>query len=93
MSVKSKVKRCNKRIAELEQEMKKLNRRLNNEKATKSSQERLYENIIKFAITNCIGGLHGGMQIDCFGIDKMDDLKLDIERNVFENSYIMKVRY
>ena len=59
---------------------------------SKTEKEQLYENIIKFAITNHIGGLHGGMMIDYFGIDKMKDLKLDIERNHFEHAYIIRVR-
>lgn len=92
MSVKSKVKRFNKKILELENEINKLRTKLCNETVRISSKEQLYENIIKFAITNHIGGLHGGMMIDYFGIDKMKDLKLDIERNHFEYAYIIRVR-
>jgi archaellum component FlaC len=93
VSVKSKVKRCNKRIAELEQEVEKLNRELNSENTIKSSLEQLYENIIKFAITNHVGGLKAGVMISCEGVDKMKELRLDIERNMFENSYIVRVIY
>lgn len=93
MSVKSKVKRCNKKILQLENEINKLKTGLYNETVKTSSKEQLYENIIKFAITNHIGGLCGGMIIDYFGIDKMNNLKLDIESNHFEHAYIMRVRY
>ena len=92
MRVKSKVKRCNKKILQLENEMNKLRTELCNETVKTSSKEQLYENIIKFAITNHIGGLHGGMMIDYFGIDKMKDLRLDVESNHFEHAYIMRVR-
>lgn len=93
MSVKSKVKRCNKKILELENEINKLRTALCNETVKFSSKEQLYKNIIKFAITNHIGGLYGGMMIDYFGIDKMNNLKLDIESNHFEHAYIMRVKY
>ena len=92
MSVKSKVKRCNKKISKLEQELNKLRTELCNKQVEKSSKEQLYENIIKFAITNHIGGLHGGMMIDYFGIDKMSSLTLDIESNHFEHAYMIRVR-
>ena len=32
------------------------------------------------------------MMIDYFGIDKMKDLRLDVESNHFEHAYIMRVR-
>ena len=95
MSVKSKVKRCNKEIKRLADELKttqlsnsrlreKLNNQVNNEQL---------ENIIKFALTNHIGGLEGGMQIERFGIDKMSDLKLNIEYEPMYNSYFIRVHY
>lgn len=98
MSVKSKVKRCNKEIEILKLKIKDLecqnsNLRKNILKNDSNSEKtKLYENIIKFAITNHIGGLHGGMIIDYFGIDKMKDLRLDVESNHFEHAYIMRVR-
>ena len=93
MSVKSKVKRCNKEILRLEQEIQKLkreNRMLENKDI---ADKELLENIIKFAITNHIGGMHGGMAIDWFGIDKMKDLRLSIDKNPMEHAYIMRVNY
>lgn len=92
MSVKSKVKRCNKKILELEQQINRLTTELCNKTVQSSSKETLYENIIKFAITNHIGGLHGGMMVDYFGIDKMKSLRLDIESSPIEHAYIMRVR-
>lgn len=99
MSVKSKVKRCNKEIEILKLKIKDLecqnsNLRKNILKNDSNSEKtKLYENIIKFAITNHIGNLRGGMMVDCDGIDKMNNLKLDIESNHFEHAYIMRVRY
>lgn len=33
------------------------------------------------------------MAIDWFGIDKMQDLRLDIEKNIIEHAYIIRVNY
>lgn len=102
MSVKGKVKRCNERIRKLNNDIKKLKdelelQRLSNlrlqEKFSRQIDNKLLENIVKFAITNQIGGLHGGMQIERTGIDKMQDLKLDVEYESMYNSYIMRVHY
>lgn len=93
MSVKSKVKRCNKEILRLEGEINKLKAELYNNTVRKSSKEQLYENIIKFAITNHVGGLKCGMMVDYFGIDKMNALELDVESSHIDHSYIMRVRY
>lgn len=95
MSVKSKVKRCNKEIRRLEDELEtyKLSNQRLREKLSFQNNNKLLENIVKFALTNHIGGLHGGMQIERRGIDKMQDLKLDIEYEPEYNSYIMRVQY
>lgn len=95
MSVKGKVKRLNKENRRLEEELetyKLSNSRLREKMAMQTSNE-LLENIIKFAITNHVGGLRAGMAIDWFGIDKMSDLKLDIDRNTMEHAYILRVGY
>lgn len=93
MSVKSKVKRCNEEIERLNKELQKLRIELCNRKVQTFNKEQLYENIIKFAITKHVGSLKSGMQVDKYGIDIMNDLRLDIEYNHFENSYIMRVNY
>lgn len=103
MSVKSKVKRCNKEIKKLNGKIEglklELERKNNNLKRILEDYEKdsekfkLYENIIKFAITNQIGNLKGGMMIDFFGIDKMKDLKLSIESDPMVHAYIMRVNY
>ena len=88
MSVKGKVKRLNKELIKLRNDLEKL------DKQTESSvYTRQLENIVKFAITNHIGNLRGGMQIDRYGIDKMQDLRLSIDYQPEFNSYIIRVNY
>lgn len=99
MSVKSKVKRCNKEIERLKSRVKDLeiqndNLRKNILKNDDNSEKtKLYANIIKFAITNHIGGLNAGMRIERYGIDKMRNLKLNIEYEPMYNSYVIRVHY
>ena len=106
MSVKGKVKRLNKRIENLQEELQtyqlsnsrlrnkndKLKTELEEQKADKQYTEQL-ENILKFAIINHIGNLRGGMQIERYGIDKMQDLRLSIDYQPEFNSYIIRVNY
>lgn len=106
MSVKGKVKKLNKKIENLQEELQtyqlsdsrlrnkndRLKAELEEQKADKQYTEQL-ENILKFAITNHIGNLRGGMQIERYGIDKMQDLRLSIDYQPEFNSYIIRVSY
>ena len=106
MSVKGKVKKLNKKIKNLQEELQTYqlsNNRLKNktdrlkveleeQKVDKQYTEQL-ENIVKFALTNHIGNLRGGMQIDRYGIDKMQDLRLSIDYQPEFNSYIIRANY
>ena len=106
MSVKGKVKRLNKKIENLQEELQtyqlsnsrlrnkndRLKTELEEQKADKQYTEQL-ENILKFAITNHIGNLRGGMHIERYGIDKMQDLRLSIDYQPEFNSYIIRVSY
>lgn len=106
MSVKGKVKRLNNKIENLQKELQtyqlsnsrlrnkndRLNIELEGQKADKQYTEQL-ENILKFAITNHIGNLRGGMQIERYGIDKMQDLRLSIDYQPEFHSYIIRVNY
>lgn len=106
MSVKGKVKRLNKKIEEMQDELqiyKLSNSRLRdkadwlkigleNRMENKQYTETL-ENIVKFAITNHVGSLRGGIQIERYGIEKMQDLNLRIEYLPEFNCYIIKVSY
>ena len=93
MSVKGKVKRCNNKINELEREIKKLKNIIYSREFEASEKERLLENILKFAISNHIGGLYGGIAIERFGVDKMNCLKINIDNDIMTNSYIIKIHY
>lgn len=99
MSVKSKVKRLNKELIKLRDDLEKerlSNRRLR-KKLDKQVESSVYtrqlENIVKFAITNHIGNLRGGMQIERYGIDKMQNLKLSVDYEPQYHSYIIRVNY
>ena len=106
MSVKGKVKKLNKKIKNLQEELQtyqlsnsrlrnkndRLNIELEGQKADKQYTE-ILKNIVKFAITNHIGNLRGGMQIERYGIDKMQDLRLSIDYEPEFNSYIIRVNY
>ncbi len=95
MSVKSKVKRCNKEIGSLKELVKTLeltNKRLRKETEMQVKNETI-ENILKFAITNHIGGLNGGIAVERMGIDKMKSLRLNVEYKSINDSYIITVHY
>lgn len=106
MSVKGKVKKLNKKIENLQEELQtyqlsnsrlrnknnRLKTELEEQKADKKYIEQL-ENILKFVLTNHIGNLRGGMQIQRYGIDKMQDLRLSIDYMPENNSYIIRVNY
>lgn len=99
MSVKGKVKRLNKEIIKLKDELetetlsnRRLRQRLDEEKQF-SDYVRQLENIVKFVLTNQIGNLRGGMQIERYGIDKMQNLRLSIDYVPENNSYIIRVSY
>ena len=106
MSGKGKVKKLNRQIENLQEELQtcqlsnsrlrnkndRLNIELEGQKADKQYIEQL-ENIVKFAITNHMGNLRCGMQIERYGIDKMQDLRLSIDYQPEFNSYIIRVNY
>lgn len=99
MSVKNKVKRLNKEILNLQNKLettelsnRRLRYKLDQEKQCKQYTEQL-ENIVKFAITNHMGNLQGGMRIEAYGIYKMQNLKLNIDYEPEYNSYVIRVNY
>lgn len=99
MSVKSKIKRCNKEIWRLQDELeterlsnKRLRQKLDEERQGKQYIKQL-ENIVKFALTNHVGGLNAGMRIERHGIDKMQDLRLFVDYEHELNSYVIRVKY
>lgn len=99
MSVKGKVKRLNRQIEKLNCELIQLETLKNNNKRIIEDYNvdlekiKIYENIIKFAITNQIGGMKGAMRIEKYGINKMQDLRLNIDYLPEFNSYLIRVDY
>lgn len=96
MSVKSKVKRCNAEIKRLKDQLEtsELSNYRLRQKLDAQIDNKTLENIVKFAVTQQIGGLRGGMAIDAMGIDKMNNLRLSIDRSYEDgNAYIIRVTY
>lgn len=96
MSVKGKIKRLNQQLRESKDELEtyKLSNSRLKEKLDSQKDNKTLENIIKFALTNHIGNLRGGMMIDAISIDKMKDLRLLIDRdNECGRAYIIRVTY
>lgn len=96
MSVKGKIKRLNQQLKESKDELEtyKLSNSRLREKLDSQKDNKILENIIKFALTNHIGNLRGGMMIDATSIDKMKDLRLLIDRgNECGRAYIIRVTY
>ena len=93
MSVKSKVKRCNKEIERLKEKLdtERLSNRILRSKL--DNNDKLLENIVKFAVTNQVGGLRAGMMIDRYSVDKMSDLRLNVEYSHIENAYKIMTTY
>ena len=96
MSVKGKIKRCNKEIKRLQEELETYrlsNNRLREELNSQTNNETL-ENIIKFALTNQVGGLRAGMMIDAPAIEKMKDIKLIIDKDyTCGGAYVIKTHW
>lgn len=96
MSVKNKIKRCNAEIKRLEEQLETselLNHKLQQQFDTLIDNKTL-ENIVKFAVTEHIGNLQGGIAIDAREIDKMNNLRLFIDRSYENrNAYIIRVTY
>lgn len=96
MSVKGKIKRLNQQLKESKDELEtyKLSNSRLREKLDSQIDNRILENIIKFAITNHVGNLKAGIMIDAVAIDKMKDLRLLIDRdNECGRAYIIRVTY
>lgn len=96
MSVKSKVKRCNAEIKRLKDQLEtsELSNSRLREKLDSQIDNKTLENIVKFAVTQHIGNLQGGIAIDAIGVDKMNNLRLSIDRNYeYRQAYIIRVTY
>lgn len=97
MSVKGKVKRLNRKLEEMKQKNIQQADRilyLEEHRYDKTPREETLENIVKFALTNQVGGLRAGMMIDAPAIDKMKDVRLIIDRdNECGGAYVIRTHY
>jgi len=96
MSVKGKIKRLNKQLKESKDELEtyKLSNSRLREKLDSQKDNKILENIIKFAVTNHVGNLKAGIMIDAASVDKMKDLRLLIDRNEeCGRAYVIRVTY
>ena len=94
MSVKGKIKRCNAEIKRLKDKLQASEFENNRLRYKQDTDNKTLENIVKFAVTQQIGWLRGGISIDAMGIDKMNDLRLSIDRNYeYGQAYIIRVTY
>lgn len=97
MSVKGKIKRLNRELEEMRRKNIIQADRilyLEEHREDKTPREEMLENIIKFALTNHIGNLRGGMMIEASSIDKMQQLKLKIDRDyTCGQAYILRVSW
>ena len=95
MSVKGKIKRLNQQLKESKDELEtyKLSNSRLREKLNSQINDKTLENIIKFALTNQVGGLRAGMMIDRYLVDKMSDLRLNVEYSHIENAYKIMTTY
>lgn len=96
MSVKGKIKRNNKEIKRLQDELEtyKLSNNRLRERLYQKIDNKTLENIIKFVVTNHVGNLRAGIMIDAATIDKMKDLKLLINRDDERGrAYVIRVTY
>lgn len=93
MSVKKKIKRLNIENTKLRDELE--TERLSNtrlrQKIDESKNVEQLENLVKFAVTNQIGNLIGGMRIESAEVDKMKNLKLYVKYEHQQDSYIILV--
>ena len=84
-SMRDVIEEQNKKIDSLEYE----NKRLNNQDFDNETLKK----VLAFAVTNHIGGLHGGMMIDMFLVDKLKDIDVRIEKCPYEHSYLIRANY
>lgn len=84
-SMRDVIEEKNKKIDSLEYENKRLNNQVFDNKTLKK--------VLAFAVTNHIGGLHGGMMIDMFSVDKLKDIDVRIEKCLQEHSYMIRANY
>lgn len=92
MSVKSKIKRLNKKLEELDKEVQTITNIRNIENNKHEKEKKSLENVIKFMVKNNIKNIpSGGIQVGRKYIDEMDFYNINISYEYENDSYIIKI--
>lgn len=92
MSVKSKIKRLNKKLEELNKEVQTITNIRNIENNKHEKEKKSLENVIKFIIKNNIKNIpSGGVQVERKYIDEMEFYNISIIYEYENDSYIIKI--
>ena len=92
MSVKSKVKRLNKKLEELNKEIQTITNIRNIENNKHEKEKKSLENVIKFMVKNNIKNIpSGGVQVERRYIDEMEFYNISIIYEYENDSYIIKI--
>lgn len=92
MSVKSKIKRLNKKLEELNKEVQTITNIRNIENNKHEKEKKTLENVIKFMVKNNIKNIpSGGVQVERKYIDEMEFYNISIIYEYENDSYIIKI--
>lgn len=92
MSVKSKIKRLNKKLEELDKEVQTITNIRNIENNKHEKEKKSLENVIKFMVKNNIKNIpSGGVQVERKYIDEMEFYNISIIYEYENDSYIIKI--
>lgn len=92
MSVKSKIKRLNKKLEELNKEVQTIINIRNIENNKHEKEKKSLENVIKFMVKNNIKNIpSGGVQVERKYIDEMEFYNISIIYEYENDSYIIKI--
>lgn len=92
MSVKSKIKRLNKKLKELDKEVQTITNIRNIENNKHEKEKKSLENVIKFMVKNNIKNIpSGGVQVERKYIDEMEFYNISITYEYENDSYIIKI--
>lgn len=92
MSVKSKIKRLNKKLEELNKEVQTITNIRNIENNKHEKEKKSLENVIKFMVKNNIKNIpSGGVQVERKYIDEMEFYSISIIYEYENDSYIIKI--
>lgn len=93
MSVKGKVKRLNWEVKYLNDRIADLEYIIDVNKTQYEDDKNMLENLIKFFVVNQVGKpAAGGVHIDKCYIDKLNDLKIDVQYEIDCRAYVIRLR-